>query len=95
MKVQKILQNLFLRQSKDIKKTIPPCPVVYDKNNVTEAEFKKYINWLAGNNINKTFREPDRFVTSAERKALEKKNLEFREFVEYLAENNINRTFIC
>ncbi len=96
MKIHKIIQNLFIRQPKEIKKAA--CPIVYDRNNVTAAEFKKYIHWLAENHINKTVQEPDRFVTEAERAILEKKKTEleeYRNFVRYLAENNINRTFYC
>ncbi len=87
MKIHKIIQNLFIRQPKEIKKAA--CPIVYDRNNVTAAEFKKYISWLAENGINKTFQEPDRFVTVAERKSAQ----EYKNYVNYLAQNNINKTF--
>ena len=71
---------------------------LYDRSNVTAAEFKKYIHWLAENHINRTIQEPDRFVTEAERATMEKRKLEleeYRNFARYLAENNINRTFYC
>ena len=99
MKILKIFRKLVEpQQSKSTIKNISPFPIVYDRNNVTAAEFKKYIHWLAENNINRTVREPDRFVTETERAILEKKKLEleeYRNFVRYLAENNINRTFYC
>ena len=99
MKVIKIFRKLIEpQQTKTTLKKIPTCPIIYDRNNVTAAEFKKYVHWLAENNINRTVQEPDRFVTEAERTALEKRKAEldeFRKFVRYLAENNINRTFIC
>ena len=99
MKVLKLFHRLAEhQQTKTTVKNIPPCPITYDRNNVTSAEFKEYIHWLAENNINKTIQEPDRFVTEAERAILEKKKLElekYRNFVKYLAENKINRTFYC
>ena len=87
MKIHRIIQNLFTKQPEEIKKAA--CPIVYDRNNVTAAEFKKYIHWLAENGINKTFKEPDRFVSEAERKSSQ----EYQNFVGYLAINNINKTF--
>ena len=99
MKVIKIFHRLIEpQQTRATLKNIPPCPIIYDRNNVTAAEFKKYVHWLAENNINRTVQEPDKFVTEAERAVLEKKKLEleeYRNFVRYLAENNINRTFYC
>ena len=99
MKVLKIFRRLAEhQQTKTTLKNIPPCPIIYDRNNVTASEFKKYIHWLAENHINKTVHEPDRFVTEVERAILEKKKLEleeYRNFVRYLAENNINKTFYC
>ena len=83
---------------KEIKKSIPPCPIVYDRNNVTAEEFKEYVHWLAKNNVNKTFYEPDKFITQAERRVLAKRESEleeYRKFIRNLAENNINRTFYC
>ena len=92
MKVLKIFRRLAEhQQTKTTLKNIPPCPIIYDRNNVTASEFKKYIHWLAENHINRTVQEPDRFVTEAERAELE----EYRNFVRYLAENNINKTFYC
>lgn len=99
MKVIKIFRRLFKHQQTNTTiKNIPPCPIIYDRNNVTAAEFKEYIHWLAENNINRTIQEPDRFVTESERAILGKKKLEleeYRNFVRYLSENNINRTFYC
>ena len=99
MKVLKIFRRLAKhQQTKTTTKNISPCPIIYDRNNVTATEFKKYIHWLAENHINRTVQEPDRFVTEAERAILEKRKLEleeYRNFVRYLAENNINRTFYC
>ena len=99
MKILKIFQNLSKsQQTKEIKKFITPCPIEYNRNNVTAAEFKKYIYWLAENRINRTVQEPDRFVTEAERVILEKRKSEleeFRNFVRYLAKNSINRVFYC
>lgn len=99
MKVLKIFRRLAeQQQTKATVKNIPPCPIIYDRNNVSAEEFKKYIHWLAENHINRTVHEPDRFVTEAERTILEKKKSEleeYRNFVRYLAENNINRTFYC
>ena len=99
MKILKIFRRLAEpQQTKEIKNNIPPCPIIYDRNNVTATEFKKYIHWLAENHINKTVQEPDRFVTEAERAILEKKKTEleeYRKFVRYLAKNNINRIFYC
>ena len=92
MKIYKIFQNLFLHnQAQKVEKSIPPCPITYNRNNVTAEEFKKYIKWLAENKINKTVHEPDRFITEAERNNMD----EFKKLVKYLAENNINRTFIA
>lgn len=99
MKILKIFRKLVEPQEiKKIQKNIPPCPIIYDRNNVTAEEFKKYIHWLSENHINKTVIEPDRFVTEAERAIIEKKKLElekYRNFIKYLAENKINRTFYC
>ncbi|MBQ2611437.1 hypothetical protein IJF81_03495 [bacterium] len=99
MKVVKIFRRLFEhQQTKTSIKNTPPCPIIYDRNNVTAEEFRKYIHWLSENNINRTIQEPDRFVTKAERAILEKKKLEleeYRNFVKYLSKNSINRTFYC
>ena len=63
MKILKIFGRLIEpQQTKEIKKIIPPCPIVYDRNNVTAKEFKEYIKWLAENNINLTVQEPDKFI---------------------------------
>jgi len=92
MKIYKIFQNLFLHNRvQKTEKSIPTCPITYNRKNVTAGEFKKYINWLAENNINKTFHEPDRFVTEAERKNMD----EFKKQINYLAQNNIGTTFIA
>ncbi len=99
MKIGKVFRKIFqTRQLNNIKKSIPPCPIIYDRNNVTSEEFREYIHWLAQNRVNRTFYEPDRFITIAERKALEKRKVEleeYRKFVRNLSENNINRTFYC
>lgn len=63
----------------------------YNPNNITENEFREFVHYLAKNKINKTFVEPQKFITKSERLELQ----EFRDMVHYLAENKINRTFIC
>ena len=88
--------NIFKPQIKP-KKFNPVSPVIYDRNNVTANEFKQYVRYLSENRINRSFREPDKFVTEDERKQQqlkEKKLKEYRDFVHYLAEHNINRTFL-
>lgn len=99
MKIQKILQNIFKpKRLESIKKSIPPCPIVYDPKNVTADEYGEFVRWLSENNINKTFYEPDRFVTEAEREVSKERKAEldeFNKFVKYLAENDMNRTFMC
>ena len=98
MKILKIFRRFAEPQQAKKVKRIPPCPIVYDRNNVTASEFKRYVHWLAENNVSRTFQEPDRFLTRAEREAFDKKEAElneYRKFVRYLAENNINRTFYC
>lgn len=90
MKITKIMKIIKGTPKKNVKEVIPPPPIDYDRNNVTREEFQQYVHYLAKYKINKTFREPDRFVTEAERQ--ERKN--FREYVHYLAANNINRVFI-
>ncbi len=99
MRIGKVFRNLFqTKKLDDIKKTIPPCPVIYDRNNVTSEEFREYVHWLAQNGVNRTFYEPDKFITKAERETLKKRNAEleeYRKFVRNLSENNINRTFYC
>ncbi|MBR1776836.1 hypothetical protein IJ750_07180 [bacterium] len=74
-----------------IQKIIDSCPIAYNRNNVTSKEFKTFLNWLAKNNIQYTFHEPDKFITEAERKESE----EFQKHINYLAENGINKTFYC
>ena len=99
MKIIKVFRKLFQSEHvQEIRKNIPSCPMIYDRNNVTAEEFRKYVHWLAENHINKTFYEPDKFITQAECEALAKRKAEFekyRKFIGYLAENNINRTFYC
>ena len=98
MKVQKIFQNLFKQKKiESVKNTIPQCPIIYDRNNVTAEEFRQYVQYLSKNKINKNFQEPDRFITQAEREAQNKHKAEideYRDFVHNLAVNNINRTFL-
>ena len=92
MKIYKIFQNLFLHnQVLKSEKSIPHCSITYDRNNITAEEFKRYINWLAENNINRTFYEPERFVSKAEKNTLDK----FKKHIAYLAKNNIDKTFYC
>ena len=97
MKIHKVFQKLFQpKQIKGVKNSTPLCPIVYDRSNITANEFKLYVHWLAENNINKTFLEPDKFISKSERKILEMKKLKsdkYRTFLKYLSENNINRTF--
>ena len=91
----KILNILKSHIKPKISKPVPP--IIYDRNNVTADEFKQYVKYLAENNINKTFWEPDKFITQAERKQKQIKEIElqeYRDFVHYFAENNINRTFL-
>ena len=77
MKIGKVFRNFFqTKQLNDIKKSIPPCPVIYDRNNVTSEEFREYVHWLAQNGVNRTFYEPDKFITKAERETLEKRKAE-------------------
>ena len=80
-------------------KSAPKEPIPsYNPNDATVEEFRAYVHYLAKNNINRTFYEPDRFVTEAERNAKKQKEVElseYREFVHNLAKNNINRTFYC
>lgn len=98
MKICKIIGKIFqTKPIKNVEKTTSPCPIAYNRNNVTAEEFKKYVHWLASNKINKTFYEPDKFITQEERKA-QKKQVEleeYKKFVQNLAKNNINRTFYC
>lgn len=92
MKILKIFRSNIKPKPQKI---VPP--IVYDRNNVTMEEFRQYVKYLAENNINRTFIEPDRFITQAEREQLKKRNQElqeYRDFVHFLAENNINRTFL-
>jgi len=98
MKILKIFNSMFKTDSvKPEKLTKHFTPITYDRNNVTEDEFRRYVKYLAENNINRTFMEPDRFVTPAERELQQqraKELQEYKDFVHYLAENNINRTFL-
>lgn len=63
----------------------------YNPNDVTMEEFREFVQYLAKNNINRTFIEPKKFTTEAERQELQK----FRDRIRYLAENNVNQVFIC
>jgi hypothetical protein len=97
MKLQKVISKIFHSSPKPKPKQVE-APPFYDSKNATIEEFRTYVHYLAKNNINRTFYEPDRFVTEAERKAQKQKEAElkpFREFVHNLAVNNINRTFYC
>ena len=92
MKIFKIFNTSIKPKTKNL---VPP--IIYDRNNVTEEEYRQYVKYLAENKINRTFIEPDRFITQAEREQLKKRNQElqeYRDFVHFLAENNINRTFL-
>ena len=90
MKIGKVISQIFRPNPTVDQKVIEAMPN-YDPSNATLEEFRNYVRYLAKNNINKTFREPDRLVTEEERKEM----AQFREKVRYLAENNINMTFIC
>ena len=97
MKLQKIISKIFHSSPKPKPKQVE-APPYYDSKNATIEEFKAYVQYLAKNKINRTFYEPERLVTEAERKAKQQKEIKlkpFREFVHYLAENNVNRTFYC
>ncbi len=72
-------------------KIIPPPPIIYDRNNVTIQEFRKYVQYLAKYNINKTFFEPDRFITEEERA----EQNAFREKVHNFAINGTDYIFYC
>lgn len=92
MRIFKIFNSQIKPQTQNL---IPP--IIYDRNNVTINEFKQYVKYLAKNKINRTFIEPDKFITQEERELLNKKKRElqkYRDFVHYLAKNNINRTFL-
>ena len=97
MKIGRIISGIFKSAPRVKAKTVE-VPPSYDSKNATLDEFKAYVHYLAKNNINRTFYEPERLVTEAERKAQKQKEEElkpFRKFVHHLAENNINRTFYC
>ena len=91
MKIYNTLISIF-RPNRiiQVSNEIPSCPIDYDPNNVTREEFRQFVRYLAKYGINRTFREPDRFVTEAER--AEKKA--FSDRVRYLAQNGINTPFI-
>ena len=92
MKIFKIFNSNIKPKTQ---KLLPP--IIYDRNNVTAEEFRLYVKYLAENKINRTFIEPEKFITQAEREQLKKKEQElqkYRDFVRYLADNNINRTFL-
>lgn len=100
MKLQKVISKIFpsvKKAASTVQKKTEPAPH-YDSKNATLEEFRAYVQYLAKNNINRTFYEPERLVTEAERKAQQKKEAElnqYREFVHNLAKNNVNRTFYC
>ena len=97
MKIMKVISKIFASASSPKSKQVK-APPFYDSTNTTVEEFRNYVRYLSENNINRTFYEPDRFVTEAEREAQKKKEAElkpFKEFVHNLAKNNINRTFYC
>ncbi len=92
MKIFKIFNSNIKPKTQNL---IPP--IIYDRNNVTVDEFKQYVKYLAENKINRTFIEPDKFITQEERELLKNKEQElqkYKDFVHYLAKNNINRTFL-
>lgn len=74
-----------------LKKDVISHLIDYNPNNITENEYREFVHYLATNKINKTFVEPKKFITEAERQKLQ----DFRDMVHYLAENEINRIFIC
>ena len=97
MKIGRVISKIF-KPTPQLKAKTVEVPPSYDSKNATLDEFKAYVHYLAKNNINRTFYEPERLVTEAERKAQKQKEEElkpFRKFVHHLAENNINRTFYC
>lgn len=92
MKVIKIFKSINKPQSlQRTEKIIPPPPINYDRKNVTIQEFREYVQYLAKYKINKTFLEPDRFITESEREELKS----FREKVHNLAVNGIDQLFYC
>lgn len=97
MKIRLLTSKIFSKIEKP--KTVKTASVPsYDSRNATIEEFRNYVQYLAKNNINRTFYEPERLVTEEERKLKLKKEEElkpFREFVHNLAKNNVNRTFYC
>ena len=97
MKLQKVISKIFQSSPKPKPKQVE-APPFYDSKNATIEEFRAYVHYLAKNKINRTFYEPERLVTEAEREAQKQKEAElkpFKEFVHNLAKNNINRTFYC
>ena len=93
MKIFKIFASLFKHNNvQKTKNAIPPCPIKlpYDPNNVTREEFRAFVQYLAKYKLPITFREPDRFITEAERAKKE----EYRAFIRSLAETKDGRTFI-
>lgn len=88
----KIFNNLFKSSIYKPKTNVPRPPITnYDPNNITQEEFKAYVHYLAKNKINRTFIEPAKFITEAERAEIK----EFKDRIHYLAKNKINRTFYC
>ena len=91
MKILKIFTSIVSpKRIIQVSNKVPPCPINYDPNNVTRKEYRQFVQYLAKYGINRTFREPDRFVTLEERAELER----FRNKVRYLAKNGINQIFV-
>lgn len=63
----------------------------YNPKDVTIKEFREFVHYLAKNKINRTFVEPKKFVTEAERT----ESKIFRNRIRFLAENKINQIFYC
>ena len=94
MQVQKISNqnyNQNFHGNLKFKKDVISHLIDYNPNNITKEEFKEFVHYLSKNKIDKTFVEPEKFITETERQKLQ----EFRNMVHYLAENKINKTFIC
>ena len=73
MKILKIFNTSIKPKTKNL---VPP--IIYDRNNVTAEEYRQYVKYLAENKINRTFIEPDRFITQAEREQLKRETKSFK-----------------
>lgn len=94
MQVQRIANQNYKQNfngTPKFKKDVISHLINYNPKDITREEFQEFVHYLAENKINKTFVEPQKFITETERQELQT----FRERVHYLAKNKINLTFIC